>query len=79
MERLNLAINLACVFSVRKTTLLERSAASTLLLRRHGFDASLVIGVQVLPYESHAGVEIDGKVVSDDEKLPEVYRVLERC
>jgi transglutaminase superfamily protein len=39
---------------------LQRSAATTLLLRRHGWDAEMVIGAKLLPFQSHAWVEVNG-------------------
>jgi hypothetical protein len=39
----------------------------------------MVIGAQVLPFKSHAWVEVDGRVVNDKPYIPEIYRVLERC
>jgi hypothetical protein len=58
---------------------LQRSAATTLLLRRHGFKAEMVIGAQILPFRSHAWVEIGGVVVNDKPYMPDIYRFLERC
>jgi hypothetical protein len=58
---------------------LQRSAATTLLLRRYGKKAEMVIGVQFLRFKSHAWVEIDGAVVNDKPYMLEVYRPLERC
>jgi hypothetical protein len=58
---------------------LQRSAATTLLLRRYGKKAEMVIGAQFLPFKAHAWVEIDGAVVNDKPYMLEVYRPLERC
>ena len=58
---------------------LQRSAATTLLLRRHGLHAELVIGAQILPFKSHAWTEIGGVVVNDKPYMMDIYRVLERC
>jgi hypothetical protein len=73
------AMNLACVFYIRNVLCLQRSAATTLLLRRYGHNAELVIGAQVLPFKSHAWVEADGAIVNDKPYVADIYHVLERC
>lgn len=73
------AIDLACVFYFKPVRCLQRSAATALLLRRHGWNAEMVIGVQVLPFKSHAWCEIEGAVVNDKPYMSEIYAVLERC
>ena len=73
------AVDLACVFYFRQVMCLQRSAATTLLLRRHGWEGEMVIGAQLLPFKSHAWVEIKGAVVNDKPYMHEIYRVLERC
>lgn len=72
------AVDLACVFYFKPVQCLQRSAAATLLLRRHGWNAQLVIGLQVLPFKSHAWVELGGTVVNDKPYMPAIYRELER-
>lgn len=73
------AMDLACVFYPKRVMCLQRSAATTLLLRRHGISAEMVIGAQTLPFKSHAWVELDGKVINDKPYMLELYRPLERC
>jgi hypothetical protein len=73
------AVDLACVFYFRQVMCLQRSAATTLLLRRHGWEGEMVIGAQLLPFKSHAWVEINGAVVNDKPYMHDIYRVLERC
>lgn len=72
------AVDLACAFYFKQVLCLQRSAATTLLLRRYGWDAEMVIGVHVLPFKSHAWVEIRGSVVNDRPYMLEMYQVLER-
>lgn len=72
-------IDLACVFYFKRVLCLQRSAATTVLLRRHGWKAEMVIGAQLLPFQSHAWVEIDGCVVNDKPYMAEMFQVLERC
>jgi hypothetical protein len=73
------AVDLACVFYTRRVFCLQRSAATTLLLRRYGHTAELVLGAQVIPFRSHAWVEIEGTVVNDKPYMLDIYQVLERC
>lgn len=73
------AANLACALYFKRVMCLQRSAAMTLLLRRHGWHANLVIGVQIIPFKSHAWVEIEGSVINDKPYIPEIYQALERC
>jgi Transglutaminase-like superfamily len=73
------AVDLACVFYFKQVLCLQRSAATAVLLRRHGWKAEMVIGAQVRPFRSHAWVEIDRSVVSDKPYMLEMYQELERC
>ena len=76
---LSRSVDLACVFYFKQVLCLQRSAAALILLRRHGWAAEMVIGAQVLPFKSHAWVEINGSVVNDKPYMREIYQVLERC
>jgi hypothetical protein len=38
-----------------------------------------VLGAQMLPFLSHAWVEVDGLVVNDKPYIGEIFQVLERC
>ena len=78
-EQLCHAADLASVFYFKRVQCLQRSAATALLLRRHAWKAEMVIGVQVLPFKSHAWVEVDGHVVNDKPYMLEIFQVLERC
>jgi Transglutaminase-like superfamily len=78
-ERVTTAINLASIWYWREVLCLQRSAATTCLLRRHGVAAQLVIGAQRLPFKAHAWVEVQGLVVNDRPYVPEIYQVLDRC
>jgi hypothetical protein len=73
------SIDLACVLYIKRVLCLQRSAASTILLRRHGYRAEMVIGARMLPFKSHAWVEVDGVIVNDKPYMGDIYRVLERC
>jgi Transglutaminase-like superfamily len=73
------AVDLAAVLYFRKILCLQRSAATVCLLRRNGFAAQLVIGVQQLPFAAHAWVELGGHVINDKPYMSDMYAVLERC
>ena len=73
------AIDLACVFYFKRVQCLQRSAATAVLLRRYGWKAEMVLGAQLLPFLSHAWVEIEEQVVNDKPYMTEIFHVLERC
>lgn len=73
------AVDLAAVLYFRRVLCLQRSAATACLLKRYGFHAQLVIGVQQLPFAAHAWVEMDGLVVNDKPYISDIYSVLARC
>lgn len=73
------AVDFACVFYFKRVLCLQRSAATAVLLRRYGWKAEMVIGMQLLPIQSHAWVEVDGHVVNDKPYVNEIFHVLERC
>jgi hypothetical protein len=73
------AVDLAAVLYFRKVLCLQRSAATACLLKKYGFAAQLVIGVQQLPFAAHAWVELNGFVVNDKPYISDIYSVLARC
>lgn len=78
-DELCLAMDLACVFYPKQVLCLQRAAATTQLLREHGIRAEMVIGVQLVPFQSHAWVEVGGSVVNDKPYMRDLYQELERC
>jgi transglutaminase superfamily protein len=72
------AVDLASVFYFKEVLCLQRSAAATVLLRKYGIRAELVVGVQHWPFRAHAWVEVDGQVVNDKPYTSEMYAVLDR-
>jgi len=79
VDRVCRAVNLACIWYWKEVLCLQRSAATAYLLKRYGVAATLVIGVQNLPFKAHSWVEVDGRVVNDQPYLPNIYMVLDRC
>jgi hypothetical protein len=73
------AMDLACALYVKPVECLQRSAATTVLLKRLGWEAKLVIGAQVLPFKAHAWTEVGGCVVNDKPSVTGLYTVLDRC
>jgi hypothetical protein len=73
------AVDLAAVLYFRRVLCLQRSAATACLLKRYGFPAQLVIGVQQLPFAAHAWVEMGGLVINDKPYMSDIYSVLARC
>ena len=79
VEEICAAVDLACIWYWKEVLCLQRSAATTWLLKSYGFPAQLVIGAQQMPFKAHAWVEIYGRVVNDKSYMPEIYAVLDRC
>jgi hypothetical protein len=73
------AVDLACIWYWKEVLCLQRSAATTCLLRRHGVRAEMVLGTQDMPFKAHAWVEVNGCVVNDKPYMSEIYAVLDRC
>jgi hypothetical protein len=72
------AVDMACIWYWKEAFCLQRSAATSCLLKNHGIFAQLVIGAQQLPFKAHAWVEVDGRVVNDKQYVAEMYAVLNR-
>jgi len=73
------AIDVAAALYFKNVLCLQRSAAAARLLKRYGFRAEMVIGVQQLPFLAHAWVEVACRVVNDKPYVTEIYSVLDRC
>jgi hypothetical protein len=72
------AMNLACVLYIKPVLCLQHSSAMAVQLRRYGRAAEMVVGVQILPPDFHAWVEVDGKILTDKPHMHEMYSILER-
>jgi Transglutaminase-like superfamily len=79
VERINSAIDMACIWYWKEALCLQRSAATACLLKKYGVPARMVIGAQQMPFKAHAWVEVDGSVVNDKPYTSEMYAVLDRC
>ena len=78
-KRICSAMDMACIWYWKEALCLQRSAALACLLKRYGVGAEMVIGAQQIPFNAHAWVEVDGRVVNDKPYTPEMYAVLDRC
>jgi hypothetical protein len=79
VEQLSAAMDMACIWYWKEVPCLQRSSATTCFCRDHAVDAALVIGVQQIPFKSHAWTEVDARVVNDRSYVAEIYTVLDRC
>jgi hypothetical protein len=73
------AVDVACAFYFKEVLCLQRSAATTCLLRGCGIPAEMVIGVQQWPFRAHAWVEVKGRIANDRSYIADIYGVLDRC
>jgi hypothetical protein len=78
-QRISEAIDRACVLYFKPVQCLQRSAATVCLLRQLGAPARLVIGARHMPFQAHAWVEVEGRVINDKLSVTETYAVLDRC
>jgi len=78
-EQICAAVDIACIWYWKKALCLQRSAATTCLLKQYGVTAQMVIGAQYMPFKAHAWVELNGRVINDKPYTPEMYAVLDRC
>jgi hypothetical protein len=78
-ERICHAVSIACIWYPKQVFCLQRSAAATKLLRRHGIAAEMVIGAKRIPLRAHAWVEVAGRVVNDKPEVQTDYMVMDRC
>ena len=79
IERICTAVDMASIWYPKQVLCLQRSAVTTCLLRRYGIPATMVIAAKQMPFQAHAWVEADGRVVNDKPYVPEIYAVLDKC
>ncbi|HWF92373.1 MAG TPA: lasso peptide biosynthesis B2 protein [Terriglobales bacterium] len=79
VKRICDAVDMACIWYWKEALCLQRSSATTCLLKEYGVCAQMVIGAQQMPFRAHAWVEVDGQVVNDKPYTPEMYGILDRC
>jgi hypothetical protein len=79
VEQICYAVDMASIWYWKEVLCLQRSAATTCLLREHGVAAEMVIGAQQMPFKAHAWVEVNDRIVNDKPHMRDVYVVLDRC
>ncbi|HEY6805444.1 MAG TPA: lasso peptide biosynthesis B2 protein [Pyrinomonadaceae bacterium] len=55
---------------------LQRSVVIARLLRQRGVAAELVIGAHLMPFKSHAWVEVNRRVVNDSQNVQRYYEII---
>jgi Transglutaminase-like superfamily len=78
-QRICAAVDLACILYWKEVLCLQRSAATTCLLKECGVSAMMMIGAQQMPFKAHAWVEVEGRVVNDKPYMRQIYAVLDQC
>jgi hypothetical protein len=76
VEQVCAAVDMACIWYWKQVLCLQRSAATTCLLKQQGVPAQMILGAQQMPFKAHAWVEVDGRVVNDKPYMREMYAVL---
>ncbi len=79
VEKVCVAVDMACIWYWKKVLCLQRSAATACLLKSYGISAQMMIGAQQMPFKAHAWVEVEGRVVNDKPYMREIYAVLDQC
>jgi Transglutaminase-like superfamily len=68
------AVHTAAVWYPKQTLCLQKASVTTSLLRQHGFQAEMKIGVRKQPFHAHAWVEVGGEVVGDHQNVRKYFR-----
>ncbi len=68
------AVHTAAVWYPKQTLCLQKASVTTSLLRQHGFQADMKIGVRKQPFHAHAWVEVDGQVVGDHQNVRKYFK-----
>jgi hypothetical protein len=79
INRVCRAVNYACIWYPKQALCLQRSFVTTILLRKHGLPAQMVLGAQKLPFKAHAWVEVEGQAINERSNVRATYAVWDRC
>lgn len=79
IDKVCVAVNYACVWYPKQALCLQRSFATTYLLRKHGVAAQMVLGAQKLPFKAHAWVEVGGRAINERSNVQATYAVWDKC
>jgi len=77
IDKIRSAVDTACIWYWKEVLCLQRSATLACLLRESGVQARLIVGVQQLPFQAHAWIELNGQVVSDKPYMRDLYTVID--
>jgi len=77
VRRVCYAMDLASIWYYKVIKCTQRSAATTCLLRDFGVPAQMTIGIQKVPFKSHAWTEVNGQVVNDKPYMREMWAVVD--
>jgi len=73
------AMDVACLLYIKRVMCLQHSVAVTMLLRKNGHYAEVVIGAEIAQASFHAWAEMNGRVLNDKPYVHDLYRELYRC
>ncbi len=79
VDRVGRAVTRACTVYPKTVLCLQRSVATTCLLRSLGVPAQMVIGAQKIPFKAHAWTEVNGRAVDENRDVQQIYGVWDRC
>jgi hypothetical protein len=68
------AVHTAAVWYPKQTLCLQKASVTASLLRQHGYQAEMKIGVRKQPFHAHAWVEVNGEVVGDHQNVRKYFR-----
>lgn len=81
LERLSILVNMLdkiCIFFPLQTKCLAWAATCHRLALFWGIECNLIIGVQAFPFMSHAWIEYNSCIISDDENLAKQLAIILR-
>lgn len=78
VRRVSASVDNVCMLLPVPASCLLRSAVLTVVLRRSGVPAELVLGATRLPFKSHAWVELNGEVINDKPYVHDMYATWDR-
>lgn len=79
VNRVCKAINYACSCYPKRVLCLQRSVATTCLLRSYGIEARMVLGAQKFPFKAHAWTEVNGCAINERRDVRKIYLIWEQC
>lgn len=69
LESVKKGIDTAVRFMIFNSDCIYQSLAFTMMLRRRTIPAVVCMGVSSFPFKAHAWVEVNGVIVSDDDRI----------